>query len=371
MKTILLILFLYINTLVADILKENYLTIDTNNTQAKITLDFESDNLEQFIKLDTNDNGIISWKELKAKKSEIIDLVLPHIKFSSGGKICAKKVKDFEVHRRVHQSYIILKIDLDCSVKDKIDIYYDLFFDVDRSQKAFVQLKDKNSSQPMVISPRKKELSLQTQESSFFKTFVNFLVEGIWHIWIGFDHILFLLMLLIPSVVIFSDKSFIPQESLKKVLIKILKIVTAFTVAHSITLAMSVLDVVEVDMRYIEVAIALSVLFTALNNLFSFTQTKTWILAFSFGLIHGFGFANVLKEMTLKSSELIGSLFGFNLGVEVGQLAIVLVVIPIIFLTRKTSFYRYVILYGFSAVTAVIASLWAYERYFNLSILPF
>jgi len=312
MKIIIYIL-LMVNFLNADILKENYITINPNKPASTVSLDFESDNLDQYIVLDTNENGLISWKELRAKKDEIIELVLPHLKVVSGGKLCTKEVKDFNIHRRAHQSYITLQMKLSCKLE----------------------------------------------------------VEGIWHIWIGFDHILFLLMLLVPSVIYFKNREIIPQNSLKKVIITILKIVTAFTIAHSITLALSVLDVVDVNSRYIEIAIALSVLFTALNNLFLFTQTKTWIIAFLFGLIHGFGFANVLKEMTLKSSELTGSLLGFNLGVEIGQLAIVLVVIPIIFLTRNTKFYRYFILYGFSAITAVISLLWAYERYFNLSILPF
>lgn len=370
MKIIIYIL-LMVNFLNADILKENYITINPNKPASTVSLDFESDNLDQYIVLDTNENGLISWKELRAKKDEIIELVLPHLKVVSGGKLCTKEVKDFNIHRRAHQSYITLQMKLSCKLEDKIDIHYDLFFDVDRSQKAFVQIKDKNHSQPMVISPRKRQLTINIKNRFAFETFVNFLVEGIWHIWIGFDHILFLLMLLVPSVIYFKNREIIPQNSLKKVIITILKIVTAFTIAHSITLALSVLDVVDVNSRYIEIAIALSVLFTALNNLFLFTQTKTWIIAFLFGLIHGFGFANVLKEMTLKSSELTGSLLGFNLGVEIGQLAIVLVVIPIIFLTRNTKFYRYFILYGFSAITAVISLLWAYERYFNLSILPF
>jgi hypothetical protein len=223
----------------------------------------------------------------------------------------------------------------------------------------------------MILSNRKQSIKLDIEKESLLKTFINFLVEGIWHIWIGFDHILFLLMLLIPSVIYYKDRELFPEESLKNTIIKILKIVTAFTVAHSITLALSVLNIVDVNTRYIEIAIALSVLFTAVNNLFLFTTKRTWILAFSFGLIHGFGFANVLKEMTLKSSELVGSLLGFNLGVEIGQMAIVLALIPLIYFTRKTKFYRYLLLYGFSIFTAIISTLWAYERYSNISILPF
>ena len=322
--------------------------------------------------MDTNENGLISWKEIKAKKKEIVACVLPHLKISTDGQSCKNNLSDFEVYRRVHQSYIKLHIDLVCPTpKNETKVFYDLFFDVDKGQKAFFGMKEQNNSQPMVLSAHSREITIQLEQASTFQSFINFLVEGVWHIWIGFDHILFLLMLLIPSVIYYQKREIIAQNSLQSTLIKVFQIVTAFTIAHSITLALSILDIVSTNTQFVEITIALSVLFTALNNLFVFMKTKIWMLAFGFGLIHGFGFANVLKEMTLNSRELVRSLLGFNLGVEIGQLAIVIIVVPLIFLTRHSTFYRYVILYGFSAITVVIASLWAYERYFNLSILPF
>ncbi len=371
MRVIIFILLLT-QLLLSDILKENFITIDLNTSQPQVILDFESDNLDQFIILDTNENGLVSWKEIKAKKEEITNFVLPHLKISTDGELCQNSLTNFEVYRRVHQSYIKLHINLLCpSPKNETKVFYDLFFDVDKGQKAFFGVKESNSSQPMILSSRTREITIKLEQASAFQSFMNFLTEGIWHIWIGFDHILFLLMLLIPSVIYYHGKEIKPQNSLKNTLIKVLKIVTAFTIAHSITLALSVLDIVTINIQFVEIAIALSVLFTALNNLFVFMKTKIWMLAFGFGLIHGFGFANVLKEMTLNSRELVRSLLGFNLGVEIGQLAILIVVVPLIFLTRHSKFYRYIILYGFSTLTAVISMLWAYERYFNLSILPF
>ena len=369
---VILFLLLFIQTLTADVLKENFITVDINGTNPKVILDFESDNLDQFIILDTNENGLVSWKEIKAKKEEIVNFVLPHLKISTDGKLCENRLTDFEVYRRVHQSYIKLHINLTCpSPKNETKIFYDLFFDVDKGQKAFFGMKEQNISQPMVLSSRSREITIKLEQASAFQSFVNFLTEGIWHIWIGFDHILFLLMLLIPSVLYYHGREIKSQNSLKATLIKVLKIVTAFTIAHSITLALSVLDIVTTNIQFVEIAIALSVLFTALNNLFIFMRTKIWMLAFGFGLIHGFGFANVLKEMTLNSRELVRSLLGFNLGVEIGQLAILIVVVPLLFLTRNSKFYRYFILYGLSTLTAIISLLWAYERYVNISILPF
>ena len=369
---VILLLLLLIYSLTADVLKENFITLDINGINPTVILDFESDNLDQFIILDTNENGLVSWKEIKAKKEEIVNFVLPHLKISTDGKLCQNSLTDFEVYRRVHQSYIKLHIDLMCPTpQNETKIFYDLFFDVDKGQKAFFEMKEHNTSQPMVLSSRTREITIKLEQASSFQSFINFLTEGIWHIWIGFDHILFLLMLLIPSVIYYHGKEIKPQNSLKSTLIKVLKIVTAFTIAHSITLALSVLDIVTTNIQFVEIAIALSVLFTALNNLFVFMKTKIWMLAFGFGLIHGFGFANVLKEMTLNARELVSSLLGFNLGVEIGQLAILIAVVPLLFLVRNSKFYRYVILYGFSTLAALISILWAYERYFNLSILPF
>ena len=369
---VILLLLLLIYSLTADVLKENFIMLDINGINPTVILDFESDNLDQFIILDTNENGLVSWKEIKAKKEEIVNFVLPHLKISTDGKLCQNSLTDFEVYRRVHQSYVKLHIDLMCPTpQNETKIFYDLFFDVDKGQKAFFGMKEHNTSQPMVLSSRTREITIKLEQASSFQSFINFLTEGIWHIWIGFDHILFLLMLLIPSVIYYHGKEIKPQNSLKSTLIKVLKIVTAFTIAHSITLALSVLDIVTTNIQFVEIAIALSVLFTALNNLFVFMKTKIWMLAFGFGLIHGFGFANVLKEMTLNARELVSSLLGFNLGVEIGQLAILIAVVPLLFLVRNSKFYRYVILYGFSTLTALISILWAYERYFNLSILPF
>ncbi len=365
---LLLLLFIISAFLRADILKENFITFDFNGSTPKALVDFESDNLEKFMTLDSNKNGIVSWKELYAKQKEIEKFVLQHIDIIVDKKSCGLEVATFKVYRRVHQSYIKLYLNLDCALpKEAVKLKYDLFFDVDKDQKAFVKLSD-SSTKPIMMSDRKVEVALNLEKPSLWKAFKDFLIEGIWHIWIGFDHILFLLMLLIPSV---YTKKRVPRENFIDVLKEILKITTAFTLAHSITLALSVTQIVTLNSTFVEVAIALSVLFTAMNNIFYFTKEKTWIIAFAFGLIHGFGFANVLHELIDNKSDFTGMLLGFNIGVEIGQLVIVAALLPLLFLLRKGEFYKRFIMIGFSALTAIIATLWAIERAFNLSILPY
>ena len=356
----------------ADVLKENYIVFSTEAERPKLVVDFESDNLENHIHLDTNKNGITSWKEIEAKQEEILHYVLPHMCISTDGNYCEKDLKSFDLKRRGHQTYIKLEVRLLCAKpENKVKVFYDLFFDEDKEQKAFLSIKEEGGSLPAVLSPRMREVVVALKNTSPFINFRRFMYEGVWHIWLGFDHILFLIMLLVPSVAVYENRRIITQIPLGVSLVSTLKVVTAFSVAHSITLVLSVLDVINVHAQFIEVCIALSVVFAALNNVFVAVSRKLWVLSFGFGLLHGFGFASALKEMLLENKDFGYSLLGFNLGVEVGQIALVISIVPFIYITRNTWFYRYVILYGLSLLTAVVASVWAYERLFNISVLPF
>ncbi|MFW2356342.1 HupE/UreJ family protein, partial [Hydrogenophaga sp.] len=151
-------------------------------------------------------------------------------------------------------------------------------------------------------------------------------------------------------------------ESFRTSFMDVLAVVTAFTVAHSITLVASIVGWVNPPVAIIESVIALSVILAALNNLLGWFSLKRWRLAFAFGLIHGFGFANVLLDLALPAQQLALALGGFNVGVEIGQLAIVLVFLPLAWLLRHTAFYRWVVVAGGSLAIAVIGSVWLVER---------
>jgi HupE / UreJ protein len=167
-----------------------------------------------------------------------------------------------------------------------------------------------------------------------------------------------------------STRRWEPSESFRVAFIDVLKIVTAFTVAHSITLSLATLQVVSLPARISESAIALSVMLAALNNLFPIIGASRWIVAFGFGLVHGFGFASVLTDLGLPKGALAVALVGFNLGVEAGQIAIVGVFLPLAYLLRGTWLYRGVVLVGGSGAIVAIAALWFVERAFELKFLP-
>jgi hypothetical protein len=148
-----------------------------------------------------------------------------------------------------------------------------------------------------------------------------------------------------------------------------LKIVTVFTVAHSITLWMAVTGYVTLPSRFVEASIAMSIVVTAIHNIYPVLPLPGWAIAFVFGLVHGFGFANVLLDLGLRHASLGLALLGFNVGVELGQLAIVLVFLPLAFLARSTVFYRALVFRFGSVLIGVIGAMWMVERVFNLRIM--
>jgi hypothetical protein len=178
----------------------------------------------------------------------------------------------------------------------------------------------------------------------------TFLPSGIQHILIGPDHILFLIGLLL-----FGGG----WNAL-------VRIVTAFTIGHSLTLSLAALGIVSPAARLIEPAIALSIVFVGADNLVRGRgrDVRGWI-ALVFGLVHGFGFANVLREFGLPREALGWSLFSFNVGVEIGQLAIVLVVATLLSAIRRwNDAIGYRVAYVGSVVVIAAGSYWFVERVF-------
>jgi len=252
-----------------------------------------------------------------------------------------------------------------------LDIKYDFLFDEDPTHRGLVLYENDEVASTHVLSPDASQLELKTGEVSLWSTFVDYVREGVWHIWIGFDHILFLISLLLPAVLLRKEGRWKPVKEFGPAFQSVMKIVTVFTLAHSITLWLAVMEYVVLPSQLVESAIAFSIIVTAANNLFPFLKIPGWAIAFVFGLIHGFGFANVLLDLGLSSVNLAISLLGFNVGVELGQLAIVAVFLPIAYLFRKTKFYELAILKLGSILIAIIAAIWMIERIGNFEIIGF
>jgi hydrogenase/urease accessory protein HupE len=204
------------------------------------------------------------------------------------------------------------------------------------------------------------------EDASWLKGMSAVIGLGMEHIRIGSDHILFVLALVLPSVLVFRrSEGWLPARTFGRSLWRVLKIVTMFTIAHSITLALGGLEIVELPPRFVEAVIAISIALAALHNIRPMFVNKEWLLAFGFGLFHGFGFAGLLSELGLDRSNRIASLLGFNIGIEIGQMVIILLIFPALFLLRRTRPYLG-IMYAGSVALALVALGWALERVFDL-----
>jgi hypothetical protein len=185
---------------------------------------------------------------------------------------------------------------------------------------------------------------------------------GVLHIWSGADHLLFLLALLMTSVETRVSGRWLPRESLRASLVDVAKVVTGFTLTHSVTLSLAALGLLRPEARIIEPAIAASVAVAALDNVHPFLRGRKWVIASSLGLLHGFGFASALHELALPEESLLETLFGFAVGVEIGQFVVVSAFVPVAFSLRRTDFYRrWVIGAGSVAITA-LALVWMIQR---------
>ena len=199
----------------------------------------------------------------------------------------------------------------------------------------------------------------------------EFFVEGIHHILGGYDHVLFLLCLLLPAVMRRREGRWQPVERLSHAILPVAGIVTAFTVAHSITLAVAALKLVSLPSWFIEPAIAVTIVLAALDNVRPVFPVPRVAVAFCFGLIHGFGFASVLAELNLPTADFAWALLQFNLGLEAGQLVIVAIATSVLFGLRRWRGYPKVVIGTGSTVAIAIGVVWLIERIGNVSILPF
>jgi hypothetical protein len=332
-----------------------HLRLAVEGSSIRGRLDIAVRDLDAALGLDADGNGEITWGELTEAAPRITAYVAGRLAIASGGAPCKLELGIAALADLSDGAYWAVPVSARCAhTPAAVDITYALLFDIDAQHRGLVHL----DGQTLIMrdaTPVHAELGDRTSVGMFVR-------EGIWHIWLGYDHVLFLICLLLPAV--FPRKRGVakPAESLRSVVGEVLEIVTAFTLAHSITLVISAVGLMRLPSRFVETAIALSVVAAALNNILR-TIDARWAVAFALGLLHGFGFSSVLIDLGLPSRELIGSLLGFNLGVEIGQLAIVLCLLPVLYWIRRTVAYQ-ALLFAGSGAAAVIATMWTYQRCF-------
>lgn len=366
---------------------DSYLRIDARAATMQVQWDIALRDLELAIGLDADGDDAITWDELRDRQLDVVAYATSRLRLRADGQECPLTFTKLQVDRHSDGTYAGLHLTSPCSGRS-LELDYRLFFDLDAQHRGLVKLQTSAGERALAMSPERavQRIALSggeagprsdgdrasaanseraatagsALEAGALDRFVQFVGEGVWHIWIGVDHILFLLSLLLPLLALRGGRAPIATQTLAW---DIAKIVTAFTVAHSLTLAAATLGWVRVPAQWTETAIAATVLLVALLNLFSRSHARRWSLAFVLGLVHGLGFASVLSDLGLSAGSLITSLLAFNIGVEVGQLAIVAVFVLATFAWARRASFRPVALRGGSLAIGLIAAGWIVERW--------
>lgn len=350
---------------------DSYLALTLRPGSVEGQWDIALRDLEQAIGLDADGDRAITWGELEAAQDAVFAYALPRLTLTAGGTACVPVPSSLLADRHTDGGYAVLRFQADCAgATHGLDLTYRLLFDIDTLHRGLLRVMEGDRVHTAVLGPDAPTFHLEpAQAPDLRRQVLSYGWQGVWHIWIGLDHILFLLALLLPAVLRRHDGGWQAVGSFREAGIDVLKVVSAFTLAHSTTLTLAALELVELPSRAVEATIAASVVLAALNNIRPVVERSLWVVAFGFGLIHGLGFAGALAELGLPAHALLPSLLAFNAGVELGQLAIVALFLPLAFLVRSTGAYSRIVLRGGSAAVAAVAGLWLVERAFDLVLL--
>jgi hypothetical protein len=351
---------------------DSYLTLEVEGAVVHARWDIAIRDLDYALDLDGDGDGKITWGELREHQPEVAAYALGRLTVRGGAATCPTSLdpKGGAVATHSDGQYAVVRFVARCpSEVRELGVDYRLFFDLDPQHRGIVRIDAAGTSRTHTMSKGDHEPRFTLSDSGRLRQLGAIVKQGIIHIWLGYDHILFLLALLLPSVLRREAEGWTPVVRLRPALLDVLRIVTAFTVAHSLTLSLAALGVVTLPSRLVESAIAASVVLAAANNVVPILRQDRWMAAFVLGLMHGFGFSSTLMDLDLPRSNLVLTLFGFNLGVELGQLAIVVLFVPLAYAARRTVAYRRVGLVAGSVVIAILATIWLVERAFVVKLI--
>jgi HupE / UreJ protein len=347
----------------AHIASNGFLVVHVDGTAVTGSYELAVRDAELAVGVDADHDGKVTWGELRAAEPQIADYLRQHLGLAAQGSSCGLVTQRMQLNDRVDGTYVWVPFAARCSdAIERLTIRYSMMDGIDPSHRGLLTLEAGDAVQTAVLDGKSAQAAFAVFAPSKWRAFAEYLRAGVWHILSGIDHLLFLLSLLLPAVLFRRSGRWEPVTQARPALVNILKVVTAFTLAHSITLTLAALDVVRLPSRLTESVIAASIIVAALNNIFPLVTDSRARIAFAFGLLHGFGFASVLSDMGLPHGARVVSLLAFNLGIEAGQLAVVLTVMPAIYAIRAGGFYRRGVMPWGSAAIAVIAMVWLVQR---------
>ncbi|WP_339723578.1 HupE/UreJ family protein [uncultured Paraglaciecola sp.] len=342
-----------------------YLNLDTSDKQVnKGQIQLRWFDLDNIIGLDANTDGQLLWGEVQQRQSAIIRFLKQHLIFVAMNQPCELSFSpQLQMTEHFNEGYLAADFSWSCpNDSSQLTVNYSGVFQQDSDHKLLINAEGNTSYSSGVIENSDDSFVIDLTQTSAWQTFTLYVYQGVLHIFMGIDHILFLIALLLTCALSRENKQWSVALNNKSVFKNAAWIVTAFTLAHSLTLTATAMELITPNSRWVELGIAISVLLTALNNIWPIILRLGWI-TFAFGLLHGMGFAGVLGELGLAKDQKLLSVLSFNLGVEFGQLMILVVVLPLLILVSKRSWYQqYGVKVG-SGLIALIALSWSIQRF--------
>lgn len=375
-----MILFSTIQTAQAHAYSASYTTINFLKSQTTLTFALDEVSVMELTGGDINKNGMLDETEYEAVKDKIISIIKEHVILKINNEPQQwSKIIEMDLNRKGDATQFHIKVEYPAIQPAQSITFSDSLYQNDQktsanyvdllkvnygNQNSTAALSENNRAWSMILSendyanlntndltpqaPVQKEQPKSTTENHSSSTaagWLSFLKLGMNHILSGYDHLLFLLSLLIA------------RQSFKQ----FAKVITAFTIAHSLTLTLTVFGVIAVPSSIVEPAIAISICYVAIENIFRKTISYRWVLTFLFGLIHGMGFADILKEMNIPKSELAIDLTSFNIGIEIIQLLIVAILLPLLTYLHRSKYSRKAVI-TVSTAAFILGGIWLIQR---------
>ncbi|MGG3467489.1 HupE/UreJ family protein [Neobacillus pocheonensis] len=349
------------------------ITMDQKHTEIVFTLDTLSI-IELLPAIDKNKNYVLEKSEINKNRHHLEELVTEGLTLDKDNKEQTAKVEEFKLVKKENKEYLSIYMSFPPFSPGETIVFNDGFYFNDtganyinllsaswmgETSEAVLQGKERTwtilltevqQEQGQTTQPDTSQVQPDTAkpvEKPAASSWFSFFKLGMMHILTGYDHLLFLFALLLR----------------KQTFKQYAAIVTSFTIAHSITLSLAVLGWITLPSRFVEATIAFSICYVAVENIFRKEIRHRWSITFLFGLIHGLGFASILREMSIPKSHLAVALINFNLGIEAVQLTIVLLFLPLLSLLYKLKSTRKIVVYGSYAIVT-LGAIWFVQRIF-------
>lgn len=359
-------------------LEQSYLYLDFNGEQLQGRFELTATDLNKALSLSLPEDGSLQVEDVTPLGARMARYFASRVDLAPDGVTTAMQFSAPDILDTRKAQYVLLPFTTAVAAREiaYIDVDYRVLFDVDPSHRGFLIVENdwetgtfnNEAGISLVFAPDGGSQRLDMSTSTVTHGFLEMVKLGVHHIWDGIDHLLFLLALLLPAVVTRRQGQWEPVENFGSALIHVVKVVTLFTVAHTVTLSAATLGAIDLSPRLVESVIAISITIAALDIFWPVFRGGIWWVVFAFGLFHGFGFASVLSSIGIPSQYMTLSLLAFNVGVELGQVAVVCAAFSLLYLTRRSSVYVPVFMKCGAAGLIVVSLYWFCERAFMVDL---